>query len=169
MNRIPYLEPLVNYLKASTILNNHAIPGVIDLAGQNIYVFSEWTEHKDARNFGALLIIQPNDGDNTSEKERPDCINEFEKELFVLTQVKNARKTQQHFQENVNLGVTTYEGAYMDAARLEDLVRQTIIQFNLQVPVNAGYTPLQLKGLKTEFSEDGFLVLKQIYTTKIMF
>jgi len=168
MNRVPYLEPLVNFLKASTTLNNHGIPGVIDLAGQNIYVFAEWTQHKDARNYSALLIIQPGEGDNQTEN-RPDCLNEFDLEFIVRTQVSNKRKTQQHFQENVQAGVTSYEGAYMDAARLEDLVRQTIVQFNAQVLPNAGYTPVVLKGLQDEFSEDGYLVLKQVYTTKIMF
>jgi len=168
MNRIPYLAPLVNFLKASTILNNHGIPGVPDLNGENIYVYSDWSAHKDSRNYGPLLLIQPTTGHNLDDK-RPDCLNEFESEFLIMTQVKNARKTQQHFQEDVAAGVTTYEGAYIDAANLEDLIRQTILQFNVQVLPNAGYTPVRLKGLQDTVSEDGFLVLKQVYTTKIMF
>lgn len=168
MNRIPYLEPLVNWLKASPTLNNHGIAGVPDLAGKNIYVYSEWSEHKDSRNYGPLLLIQPTSADNL-DQNRPDCLNEFSSEFFVMCQVKNARKTQQHFQEDISTGVTTYEGGYPDAANLEDLVRQTILEFNVQVLPNAGYSPVELKGLETAYSEDGLVVLKQIYTTKIMF
>lgn len=169
--RAPYLEPLVNYLKNSNILNGHGISGVPDLNGQNIFPFADWNDDTDSASYGPfLVIIEPGTSENlNSNQERTDCKNEFEHEIIIRVQAINKRNTDQALQESQTGNVTTYTGAFIDAQKLEDLVRATILAFNSTINFDAGYSPLFLKDMPKQESIDGWIILPQIYTTRIMF
>jgi len=171
MTRAPYLEPLLNWLKNSTTLNNHGIPGVPDLANKNIFPYAEWDDDMDSTTYGsALVILEPDDSDNLDfDANRGDCVNQMGHNLIVRTQVDNKRNTQQAMQESQVGIVTTLSGAYIQAIKLEELVRKAILEFNASFTSYPGWDALLIAGTKKAESRDGFLVLSQLYSTKYMF
>lgn len=174
MTRIEYLEPLVNYLRTSTILNNHGIAGVPDINGKNIFVFSDWTVFKNAKSWQYGVIIKPLESsiiDGPNLGSRSDCKSHMRHQVMIGVQVKNARNTQQHFQDNVNGGILSYTGAYPQAAKFEELVRETILAYNNAIVTigspqyNQLLNPLTLVGCPEPEESDGYLMMPSIYQT----
>lgn len=171
MVRINYLDPLVNFLKTSPILNNHGIPGVPDINGKNIWVFSDWDIFKNAKSWSYGVIIKPMESrpnvDNLDSFSY--CKTPMEHRVMIGVQVKNARNTQNHFQEDVQGGITTYTGAYPQAAQFEELVRETILAYNKSIRLDEILKPLQLVELPEPEESDGYLMMPSIYQTTYVF
>lgn len=174
MTRIDYLEPLTNYLITSPILNNHGIPGVPDINGKNVFVFSDWNTLKNSRSWTYGVIIKPLDSriiENGNLGPRSDCKSQMRHQVMIGVQVKNARNTQQHFQDNVNGGILSYTGAYPQAAKFEELVRETILAYNQALTTigspqyNQLLNTLTLVGCPEPEEKDGYLMMPSIYQT----
>lgn len=169
MIRINYLNPLVNYLKASPILNNHGIPGVPDINGKNIFVFSDWTIFKNSKSWSYGVIIKPMESRPVSDNLQPNCRTAMEHRVMIGVQLKNARNTQNHFQEDVQLGITSFTGAYPQAAQFEELVRNTILAYNESIRLDEVLKPLMLVELPEPEESDGYLMMPSIYQTTYVY
>lgn len=169
MIRINYLEPLVNYLKASPILNNHGIPGVPDINGKNIWVFSDWSIFKNAKSWSYGVIIKPLESRPNADNLQKNCRTPMEHRVMIGVQVKNARNTQNHFQEDVQAGITSYTGAYPQAAKFEELVRETVLAYNESIRLDEVLKPLMLVELPEPEESDGYLMMPSIYQTTYVF
>lgn len=169
MIRINYLEPLVNYLKASPILNNHGIPGVPDINGKNIWVFSDWSIFKNAKSWSYGVIIKPLESRPNADNLQPNCRTPMQHRVMIGVQVKNARNTQNHFQEDVQAGITSYTGAYPQAAKFEELVRETVLAYNESIRLDEVLKPLMLVELPEPEESDGYLMMPSIYQTTYVF
>ena len=169
MIRINYLDPLVNYLKASPILNNHGIPGVPDIKGKNIWVFSDWSIFKNAKSWTYGVIIKPMESRPNADNLQPNCRTPMEHRVMIGVQVKNARNTQNHFQEDVQAGITSYTGAYPQAAQFEELVRNTVLAYNDSIRLDEVLKPLMLVELPEPEESDGYLMMPSIYQTTYVF
>lgn len=170
MGRIDYLVPLVNFLKASTILNGHGLPDVPDLNNENIFVFSDWELSKNVKNWSYGLIIQPLESSFKFEpKANANCQTIMTARVQIGVQLKNPRQLQQHFQTNVQAGFTTFTGAYPQASALEDLVRETILAYNESIKHDQSLRPLVLVELPEPEESDGYLMMPAIYETEHIF
>lgn len=169
MVRINYLEPLVNFLKSSPILNGHGIPDVPDLQGRNIFVFSDWTIFKNAKSWSYGVIIKPLESRVSVDGIVPNCRVPMSHRVMIGVQVKNARNTQQHFQEDIQAGITSFTGAYPQASRLEELVRDTILAYNTSIEHDDFLKPLTLVELPEPEESDGYLMMPAIYETRYVF
>ena len=169
MGRIDYLEPLVNYLKASPILNGHGIPNVPDLQGKNIFVFSDWNKEKLTSNWSYGLVIKPLESRLNIEIVDPFCKTSLDHRVMIGCQVRNPRRNQQHFQEDVQAGITSYTGAYPQASKLEELVRDTILAYNQSIQMEMILKPLTLVELPEPEESDGYLMMPAIYQTTYIY
>lgn len=169
MGRIDYLEPLVNYMKASPILNNHGITGVPDINGKNIFVFSDWSIFKNAKSWSYGVIIKPMESRLQNENQPNNCKSILEHRVMIGVQVKNARNTQNHFQEDVQAGITSYTGAYPQADAFDSLVRQTILAYNDTLDFDNLLKPLVLVELPEPEESDGYLMMPSIYSTTYIY
>ena len=88
---------------------------------------------------------------------------------MIGVQVKNARNTQNHFQEDVQAGITTYTGAYPQAAKFEELVRNTILAYNESIRLDEVLKPLALVELPEPEESDGYLMMPSIYQTTYVY
>ena len=83
--------------------------------------------------------------------------------------MKNARNTQQHFQEDIQAGITSFTGAYPQASRLEELVRDTILAYNSSIEHDDFLKPLTLVELPEPEESDGYLMMPAVYETRYIF
>lgn len=173
MNRIPYLTPLVNFLKASTTLNNHGIPGLPDMKGKNIFVVSAYDGLATLNNFFFGVIIHPMGSVQVEQDERIKCDGNLEHKVMIAAMVKNARSLQAHFQENVSGSNTSYTGAYPMAAAFEEIIRKTILEFNASIESESStitdFTPFRLVELPEPDEHNDLLVMPMIYKTSYVF
>lgn len=167
MTRIEYLEPLVNFMKTSPILNGHGIPNVPDINGGNIFVFSDWDIYRNVINWSYGIIIKPLSSRPTTV--RPGCRTPMDHRVMIGVQVSNARNVQQHFQENIQGGVTSYTGAYPQAAKFEELVRETILAYNSSIQDDDVLKPLDLVEMPEPEESDAYLMMPSIYQTNYVF
>lgn len=164
MTRIPYLVDLINFLKN----DSNIISAGLD---KTILVYSEWTIQKLSKNWDYGIILQPLDSPVTTETtRRSNCKGQVDSNLLVGVQVRNSRSTQQHFEIDDTTTDWTLAGAYPDAAAFEEIVRQSILDFNAaMIAAGKKYNPLTLIELQEPEELNGFLMLKQLYKTSFVF
>lgn len=162
MIRIPYMADLVNFLAND--------PNIIaEGLHNNIFLFAEWNIEKISKNWGDGIIIQPLAGDVISNTDRRTaCRAQIDYQLMIAIQKTNPSSTVQHFVIN-QTGPLSITGAFSDAARLEEILRQSILDFNNSLQGTGPYSPLTLLELQEAEASNGFLVLKQIYKTSFTF
>ena len=169
--RAPYLEDLFNSLQNSNTLMNHGLPGIPVITPKDIMVFADWDEDKKARQYGCKVIIEPLDSE-PDQTPNEACKTKFNHRFNVMAQVKNARATQQHFQACEDNGVYSFKGAFVDAANLEKLIREAMIEANDQLFAFGQrklYEKFRLVRLPDTIQSNGWLVMTQLYETSYIF
>jgi hypothetical protein len=168
MNRMVWLDPLVNHLKQSSFLNGHGSDEYPDLAGENIYVVANYNEFMEInqRLFG--VIISPMEGEPRDVQE---CGTEFTFRFMVGAMANDVSNTLQNFTENIQNDFTDLQGAYPYAATFEHQIRLAILEFNEILKTQRGwqYQPFECVSLEREFVHNGLIVMRTIYQTKFNF
>lgn len=164
MNRIPYLNDMINFFKNDA----NIIAAGLD---KTILVYSEWTIDKLSKNWEYGIIIQPGSGTPiTSTDRRSGCKGMFDWDVMIGVQVSNVYATQQHFEIDETAPNWSLVGAYPQAAELEGIVRKSMEDFNAAiVAAPKKYDPFVLIEAQEPEELNGFLMLRQLYKTRFIF
>lgn len=171
MDRIRWMEPLINYLKTDINLNGHGNPDLIDLNGSNIFPIFSYDGFETINNFFHGVTICPKDGEPIDPKPCGTIIN-FDIEIGAMTY--NPRQAGEGFQENIQSGVTFMTGAYKDGSVFEYQIRQAILGFNEALKNNLignqwRFQPLVLIRLLEPYFHNGLVVMRTLYRTQFTF
>lgn len=180
MRRVPYLEDLLTFLSQSPILNGHGLfdqngRPIIDINGSNIFVMAEYKMIHELNNKSHHVLLIPLKTKIKAPDSKSNTCKAIGEHYFMICCVTmNLRNPNQHFQVNCPVpgGPMNLTGAYVDAAHLENLVRQTVLDFNstqFNLNPNKTYSPFQLLELPEPEEHNGHLIHKQIYCTSYTF
>jgi len=171
MDRLRWLDDLVNFLKVSPDLNGHGISGIPDLNGSNIFVHGDYSGFETLNNFFHGLIISPLGARPVQDL---DCATSVEHDVLLGAMMKDDRAIPAHFQENIQGGVTSFTGAYPQASKFEYQVRKAMLAFNEALHNNLignnwQYQPFTLVDMPEPYLHNGLIVMRSLYRTKYVY
>lgn len=171
MDRLRWIEPLINYMKTDSNLNGHGNPNLIDLNGSNIFPIFSYDGFQTINNFFHGVTICPKEGEPLDQK---DCGTIIELSIEIGAMTYNPQQTAEGFQENIQAGITQITGAYKDGAVFEEQIRKAILGFNEALKNNLignewRFEPLFLVRLLEPYFHNGLVVMRTLYRTRFVF
>lgn len=162
--RLCWLDPLLKHLKQDATLSD---------IGKFVFPMSHYRGITTNNQFSPSIWVIPQEGSRvgTPKLNSGDCKNQVSENILICSVVKNVIACPDHVGHELRPDTTTeVYGAYIEAADLEKRVRQSILDFNINILNSVSkFTALELIRLPEPDEHNGHFILGQIYQTTFSF